>query len=331
MARDQGWIGKYCAQGQNFNQQARSAMALPIGDVYYVDLLGGSDGNTGESFASPFLTINHAYNRVGSDSNDYIRVRGFNESAATGVVATCDIGYTHLIGHAGLMNPYFPEKGSLSRTGAGDAPYLLVSAEFVEVAGFTIHAHQSSGTESGNVSKSSMNIGTAASGGGNKAFVHNMHFPDWNHAETETGLSVHGSHYFVLDGITIDSIYGNIETGIRIDGSSGSNSANAVIRNIWCKGGAGGSLTTGIKMGGGMSLQSSQFTHILHNRGTNMFDLGGNGAAYNSWDWLRGDMTEANAFTGGTDPTNRADLWTNNKGIVGPNTYFRDAAYTDAT
>lgn len=326
------WIGKHLSDGKDFKPLARRAMAAHIGDVFYCDLASGSDSEVGTSWDLATKTINAAYDLVSAGNNDYILTRGWIEASGTTIVATLDVANTHLIGAPILMNPYFQEKGSLNRPGAGDAPYALITAEFVEMAGFSVFAHQSSGSpESGNLSKSAINLGTAAAGGAAKAYLHNIHLPDWNHSECVTGLSIHGSHHFVLDGIVIDSIYGNFDTGIRIDGADYSNSANAVIKNIWCKGGADGALATGIKMGGGMALQSSQFTHILHNRGTNMFDLGGDGAAYNSWDWLRGDMLEAGAFTGGTDPTNRADLWTNNKGIVGPNTYFRDAAFTDAT
>ncbi len=317
------WIGYHLSRGADFKPLARAANASLVGEVYYVDLAAGSDSNIGDTWDHPFLTINAAYDAVTADGNDYIFVRGWLDNAGTGIIATADIAQTHLIGHAGILNPYFPEKGTLARAGAANTPYLSVTAEFVEVAGFSVHAHQLNTTaSSGAIEKGSVSIGTAASGAGNKAYVHNMHFPDWNHAETTCGLTVHGSHYYVLKDNVVDSIYGNIDEGYYIAGSSGSNSANAVIDGLWAKGGTGGALATAIKLYAGSSLQSSRITNVFGARSTNLVNFTSDfSTGYCSFDKLSGNMAANAIFSSATTIDARDTLASVMGAIAGSDVY----------
>jgi hypothetical protein len=330
MARDTGWIGRYCASGNNFNKQARTALALPIGNVYYVDLAGGSDGNTGESFDRAMLTVNAAYDKVTADKNDYIVVTGWKTETGTGVIATLDVAQTHLIGHAGILNPYYPEKGSFYRSGAGDAPHTQIRQEFVEVAGITFNAVQGAGTESSTVSKGAIELGDySASGGadhGNKAYVHNCQFPDWNSATTVTGMSISGCHYFVLQDISFESNYGNMDKGIYSSGSGSANPSWARIENIHFRGSQGGAMANGIVMQSeAQDLQSTYLTGLVFQRCTNAISLGAAYGAYNYLGPSTADCVENSFFTGGSACDARDDLWTNYKWVCAGDVWGRDA------
>lgn len=328
------WIGKHLSDGKDFKPLARRAMAAAVGEVYYVDLAAGTDAGTGEDWDKAYLTTAYAYNQMEADGNDYAIVRGWKTETDTGVIHRLDVAQSHLIGHAGILNPYFPEKGSLYRSGAGDAPILRFESEFVEVAGFAINARQSSGTESSTVTKGFVEFGDYSDANavddGNKGYLHNCYLADWNQASDTTGITITGAHYFVIEDCTVDSVYGNIDTGIYCTGSDDSNPAHGVIKNFYARGGYGGALATAIGIrpsGSANELMNTIIDGVRHVRGTNMFNLRGAYGAYCQADRLVGDMTEANAITGGSTCDNRGDLWTNYKWSIGPDTYFRDNAY----
>ena len=323
------WIGKHLSDGKDFKPLARRAMAEMIGEVYYVDLAAGSNSNSGESFDRALLTSAAAYDLVTADNNDYVMVTGWKTETGTGVIHRLDVAQTHFIGHTGLLNPYTPEKGSLYRSGAGDAPILRFEQEFVEVAGFSFNAVQGAGTESSSVSKGMVEIGdyldANAAGDGNKAFLHNCHFPDWSSATTTTGVSLTGAHYATLRDIYIENIYGNIDAGIYCAGSDDSNPALATFENIVFRGG-GGAATAVIEMDAAASnLQNSTINGLYGTRVTNMISLGTAYAAYCSIDNAVGDMAENSFFAGGSACDARDDLWTNYKWSAGGNVWGRDA------
>ena len=85
-------------------------MASMVGNVFYVDLAGGTDdGASTDSFDRAFLTSAYALDQVESDQNDYVLVTGWKTETAAEVIHRLDVAYCHFIGHSGLMNPYFPE------------------------------------------------------------------------------------------------------------------------------------------------------------------------------------------------------------------------------
>jgi hypothetical protein len=333
MARDTQWVGRYCASGTNFNTQARAAFALPIGNVFYVDLSGGSDGNTGESWARSMLTINAAYDKCVNDGNDYVIVRGFKTETATSIITTADVQQCHTIGHAGILTPYFPEKGSLYRSGAADAPHTRITGEFNEWAGFAMNAVQGAGSESSSVTKGALELGSTAGSGaasaGNKAYVHNCYFPDWNSATTVTGITITGAHYAHLRDIVVDSIYGNIDSGIYMTGSSGANPAWGVMENMYFRGGTGGALATGINMNAGASMQSFKVLGVQHTRGTNVVNFASDNNNYSFFDDIVGDMTAANIFAASSTVDARDTLWSVMASVAGGNVYGRDAIFPD--
>lgn len=331
--RTRDWIGANCRNSESFKPLARRAMAAHIGDVYYLDLKYGSDSNDGTNWTKAFKTFNYAMDETTAYNNDYILVKDWKTETGTGVIATLDVAYTHWLGAAGLLNPYYPEKGTLNRTGESNDPYVLITAEFVEFGGFSIFAHQVStgGSESGSVSKSALNLGTDASAGGNKAFVHNVHFPDWNHAENVTGLSVHAAHHYVLRDICIDNVWGNFDTGIRIDGATGAgNSAQATIEDIYCMGGITGAFTQAIKLAAASSLQHSRIDGLVVQRCTNAINLGAAFGAYCVIDNAMAGCVENSFFAGVAACDARDDLWTQYKWTVGENVSGYDAKFADS-
>lgn len=300
--------------------------SLPVaGEFYYVDLAAGSDSNNGSDWDNAFLTVNNAYDAVEADGNDYVIVRGWKTETGTGIINTLDVAQTHLIGHAGILNPYTPEKGSMYRSGAGDAPHTNITAEFVEVAGLSFVATQGAGIESASVSKGSLQTGTYAADGGNKAYIHNCQFPDWSSAATTTGITVTGSHYGILRDIYIENIYGNIDAGVYLSGGASANPSLMTFENIVFRGG-GGAATAVIELySGAGSLQNSTINGLYGTRVTNMISLGTAYGAYCSIDNAVGDMLENSFFAGGSACDARDDLWTNYKWSAGGNVWGRDA------
>jgi len=333
MARDKDWIGKHCSQGTSFKTLARAAGGLETGDVYYVDLANGTDSGDGDNWTRAFLTVNYAYDQVTADGNDYIIVRGWKTETGTGVIASLDVAQTHLIGHAGILNPYFPEKGSFYRSGAGDAPHTRIANEFIEVAGIAFNAVQSTGTESSSVSKGALEINdyldANVTSDANKAYVHGCYFPDWNSSTTTTGITITGAHYPVLQDIVVDSIYGNIDSGIYISGADDSNAAYGVFENLLLRGGPGGNLAAAIKLYAGSSLQMSVINGLYAPRVTNAISLGAASGAYCTLDNAIAGCTEATFFAGDAACDARDDLWTQYKWIVGENVAGRDAKFQD--
>jgi len=327
MARDKGWIGKLCSGGTNFNKQARVAMALSVGDVYYVDLSGGSNGNTGESFDSPMLTSAAALDKCTADKNDYIIVTGWKTETGTGVIHRMDVAQTHMIGHAGILNPYFPEKGSLYRSGAGDAPILRFEQEFIEVAGFAFNAVQGAGTESSSVSKGFVEIGdyldANAAGDGNKAYLHNCYFPDWNSTTTVTGLTITGAHYPVVHDCYFDSIYSNMDSGIYLCGSDDANPSLGDFRNLVFRGG----FTQGVKWYAGGSCQNSTWDGITQARGTYVVDFTSDSAtAYNTFENIQAGAIAASALFNSASTVDARDTLLSVMGsTAGANVYGKTA------
>lgn len=321
------WIGYHLSRGADFKPLARRAMASAIGDVFYVDLAAGADSGTGENWDRAYLTVNYTYDQMAADGNDYAIVRGWKTETGTGIIATLDVAQTHLIGHAGLLNPYTPEKGSFYRSGAGDAPHTNITAEFVEVAGLSFNAVQGAGTESSSVSKGFLQTGTYASDGGNKAFVHNCQFPDWNSATTTTGVTVTGSHYGVFRDIYVENIYGNIDAGFYLSGGASANPALMTFENIVFRGG-GGAATAIIELySAASSLQNSTINGLYGTRVTNAIALGTAYAAYCSIENAAVDCVENDFFSGGSACDARDDLWTNYKWSAGGNVWGRDAEF----
>jgi len=327
--RTSDWIGKHCGESTNFKTLARAAGGLEAGDIYYVDLASGYDSGDGEDWDHAFLTINYAYDKVTADGNDYIIVRGWKTETGTGIIATCDVAQTHLIGHAGILNPYYPEKGSLYRSGAGDNPHTSITAEFVEFAGFAMNAKQSTGTESSGVSKGYLGIGTLAAAGGNKAFVHNIQLCDWNVAANVTGITM-CTHYPVLRDIVVDNVYGNFDAGINIFGAV-ANSAYGTFENLYFQGGVAGAIAAPIKMASATSLQNSRFDGFFAQRCTVAIALGTAGGAYCSINNAVAGCAEAVFFSGGSACAERDDLWTNYKWTVGENVSGNDAKFQDVS
>jgi len=323
--RTSDWIGANCRNAESFKPLARRAMASHIGDVYYVDLANGTDAGDGDSWAKAFLTFNHAIDEGTAYNNDYFLVKGWKTETGTGVIATLDVGYTHWLGAAGIMNPYYPEKGTLYRSGAGDAPHTLIDNEFIEVGGFAINAKQSTGTESSSVSKGALRIGSyTGATTPNKAFIHNIMFADWNVAANTTGMTLSGCHYPTLRDITIDNVYGNFDSGIYIHGSSTANCAYGTFEDIHCQGGVAGAFTQGIKLNGGTTLQNSRINGLWIGRTTNAIALGGAGGGYCTLDNAVAGCAEAVFFAGGSACDARNDLWTNYKWTVGNNVAGND-------
>lgn len=331
-ARTTDWIGANCRSAEDFDPLARRAMAGLIGDVYYLDLANGADAGEGDSWDRAYKTFNYAIDQTTTFNNDYILVKGFTTDTSAGVVATLDVAYIHILGAAGIMNPYYAEKGTLNRSTDVNEPHTLITAEFVEFAGFSVNADQgTSGTESGAVSKSALNLGTEASAGGNKAFVHNVHFPDWDNQYNVTGLSVHGSHHYVLRDIVVDNVWGNFDTGIRIDGADNSNSAQATMEKLYFMGGIEGDFDQAIKLNAASTLQHSRINGLWVQRCAVAIALGAAYGAYCAIDNAIAGCAEAVFFSGGSNCAERDDLWTNYKWIVGENVSGNDASFQDVT
>jgi len=326
--RSSDWIGANCRNAESFAPLARRAMALPIGDVYYVDLANGTDSGDGDNWQKAFLTTAFALDQMTADRNDYMLLRGWKtESATSGpgsgaVIHRLDVAQTHMIGQAGMLNPYFPEKGSLYRSGAADAPILRFEQEFIEVAGFAVNAVQGSGTESSSVSKGFVEIGdyldANAAGDGNKAYLHNCYFPDWNSGTTVTGLTITGAHYPTVHDCYFDSVYGNIDKGIYLCGSDDSNPGLGSFENLTFR----GAMTAAVKWYGAGSCRNSTFNGITHPRGTYIFDFTADDtSAYNSFENISGNMAAGNIFNSASTVDARDTLISVMASIAGANVY----------
>lgn len=291
------WIALHCGKGSNFKTLARAAGGLEAGKIIYVDLAAGSDSGQGADWDHSLASVNYAYDQVTADGNDYVIVRGWKTETGTGVIASLDVAQTHLIGHAGILNPYFPEKGSFYRSGAGDAPHTRIANEFIEVAGLAFNAVQGAGTESSSVSKGALEINdyldANVTADANKAYVHGCYFPDWNSATTVTGLTITGAHYPIIHDCVFDSVYGNIDSGIYICGADDSNSALGSFENLTFR----GAMTQPIKCYGGSSLQNSTFDGITTTRSTYVVDFTSDySSGYNTFKNVLGNMTAGNIF-----------------------------------
>ena len=214
MARDKDWIGANCSSGKSFKPLARKAMASFINEVFYVDLAIGSDAGDGDDWQRAYRTIDYAMDQTTANNNDYILVRGWKTHTATGVVATVDQSQVHVIGHAGIMNPIFPERNALYRdaSGASDYPVMNITGDEVEVAGLGFNGSWSATAIATQISGASLDIDNGA----NKAYVHNCFFPGWNTANTLSGIGISGAHYSVIEDCAFHSVYDHIDQGIIV-------------------------------------------------------------------------------------------------------------------
>lgn len=324
------WIGKHLSDGKDFKPLARRAMASLVGNVFYVDLAAGADSGTGENWDRAYLTSAYALDQCESDNNDYLLLTGWKTETAAAVIHRLDVAYTHFIGHSGLMNPMFPEKGTIYRSTAFDGPIIRVEQEFVEVAGFAVAAKQGAGTESSSVSKGQIEIGdyldANAAGDGNKAYLHNIQFTDWNDATQTTGLTITGAHYPVGHTLNFDNVYGNMDSGIYFCGSDDANPGLGDFRDLVFRGG----FTQGIKCYAGGSFQNMTFDGITQNRGTYVVDFTSDYAtSYSTFDHIQAGAIAASAIFNSASTVDARDTLLSVMGSTAGSNVYAQTVFPD--
>lgn len=77
-----------------------------FGNYWFVDGVYGSDGNTGDAANSAFRTIERAYEKMLTNNDDVMLIRGVSSTYNLDAMLDIDINRVHLVGLDGAWRPY---------------------------------------------------------------------------------------------------------------------------------------------------------------------------------------------------------------------------------
>lgn len=311
MARGPGSILKKCSEGRDFASLARASFALEVQKVVYVDIAAGSDGNTGETWETPKISINAALDTLTAGKGGYIICRAAHDTAVASATTldTIDVDGVHVIGASGALNPYTPGYAQRRRSSAADLPTVLISADDVEYAGFEVQGKMSSGGWSAAQPKSPLRVGSTTDGT-ERNYIHNVSVRDPGYAATTGGVAVVGSHYTVLEDISIRSV-ANTDVGLWLIPGVDHN-RQTIIKNAIIGGTGQGTMAKCMEIyDSSASLYGAVLDNIWFMRNTNCIDLNTAANTYAQITNFTSHTVIATSFSGGSAAATKANLVSN--------------------